>query len=81
MRAYSREPYAARSNDGPERTYRVGESWAEQPGDHHQKVSQNASATEPAKLLAVFVMDTKDRQIVSPGQVVPAGGVLAAAPI
>jgi quercetin dioxygenase-like cupin family protein len=52
-------------NDGPERTYRVGESWTEQPGDHHQ-VSQNASATEPAKLLAVFVMDTKDRQIVIP---------------
>jgi quercetin dioxygenase-like cupin family protein len=52
-------------NDGPERTYKVGESWTEKPGDHHQ-VSQNASTTEPAKLLAVFVMDTSDPQIVIP---------------
>ena len=41
------------------------ESWTERPGDHHQ-VSQNASATAPAKLLAVFVVDTSDRQIVIP---------------
>jgi quercetin dioxygenase-like cupin family protein len=52
-------------NDGPERTYKVGESWTEKPGDHHQ-VSQNASTTQPAKLLAVFVMDTSDPQIVIP---------------
>ncbi len=52
-------------NDGPERTYKAGESWTEKPGDHHQ-VSQNASTTEPAKLLAVFVMDTNDPQIVIP---------------
>jgi quercetin dioxygenase-like cupin family protein len=52
-------------NDGPERTYQVGESWAEKPGDHHQ-VSQNASSTEPAKLLAIFVVDTSDRKIVIP---------------
>ena len=38
---------------------------AERPGDHHQ-VSQNASTTAPAKLLAVFVVDTSDRQIVIP---------------
>src|SRR5688572_23491078 len=52
-------------NDEPERTYQAGESWVEKPGDHHQ-VSKNASATEPAKLLAIFVMDTSDRQIVIP---------------
>jgi quercetin dioxygenase-like cupin family protein len=52
-------------NDGPERTYQTGESWAEKPGDHHQ-VSKNASATDPAKLLAIFVVDTSDRQIVIP---------------
>ena len=52
-------------NDGPERTYQTGESWTEKPGDHHQ-VSKNASATEPAKLLAIFVVDTSDRQIVIP---------------
>ena len=52
-------------NDGPERTYQAGESWTEKPGDHHQ-VSQNASTTAPAKLLAVFVVDTSDRQTVIP---------------
>ena len=52
-------------NDGPERTYQTGESWAEKPGDHHQ-VSQNASNTEPAKLLAIFVVDTSDSKIVIP---------------
>jgi quercetin dioxygenase-like cupin family protein len=52
-------------NDAPERTYQAGESWIEQPGDHHQ-VSQNASATAPAKLLAIFVVDTSDREIVVP---------------
>ena len=52
-------------NDEPERTYQTGESWTEKPGDHHQ-VSENASATQPAKLLAIFVVDTSDRQIVIP---------------
>jgi quercetin dioxygenase-like cupin family protein len=52
-------------NDAPERTYHAGESWTEQPGDHHQ-VSRNASTTAPAKLLAVFVVDTSDRDIVIP---------------
>ena len=55
-------------NEAPERTYQVGESWTERPGDHHQ-VSQNASTTAPAKLLAVFVVDTSDRQISHSGQV------------
>jgi hypothetical protein len=44
-------------NDEPERTNKVDESWMEKPGDHHQ-VSHNASDTEPAKLLAIFVVDT-----------------------
>ena len=52
-------------NDEPERTYRAGESWMEKPGDHHQ-VSHNASGTEPAKLLAIFVVDTGDTKIVIP---------------
>lgn len=50
-------------NDGPEKVYRAGENWFEQPGDHH-RVSANASNTEPAKLLAVFVVDTNDKNIV-----------------
>ena len=46
-------------NDGPVTTYRAGESFAELPGDHHS-VSANASDSEPAKLLAVFIVDTDD---------------------
>jgi quercetin dioxygenase-like cupin family protein len=52
-------------NDEPERTYKAGESWTEKPGDHHQ-VSHNASDREPAKLLAIFVVDTSDSEIVIP---------------
>jgi len=50
-------------NDGPVKVYRAGENWVEQPGDHH-RVSANASNSEPAKLLAVFVVDTGDKNIV-----------------
>jgi quercetin dioxygenase-like cupin family protein len=50
-------------NEGPVTVYRAGESWAEMPGDHHG-VSANASDTEPAKLLAVFVVDTDETNIV-----------------
>lgn len=52
-------------NDEPERTYKAGESWTEKPGDHHQ-VSHNASDSDPAKLLAIFVVDTNDAKIVIP---------------
>ena len=52
-------------NDDPERVYKAGEAWTEQPGDHH-KVSANASATKPAKLLAIFVLDTTEKEIVIP---------------
>lgn len=40
----------------PAKVYQAGESWYEDPGDHHV-VSENASDTEPARLLAVFVAD------------------------
>jgi quercetin dioxygenase-like cupin family protein len=50
-------------NDGPVTVYRAGESFAELPGDHHS-VSANASDTEPAKLLAVFVVDTIETNLV-----------------
>jgi len=52
-------------NDGPKRVYRAGESWHETPGSHH-RVSRNASSTKPAKLLAVFVVDTNDRVLTTP---------------
>lgn len=52
-------------NDGPERVFAVGENWTELPGDHHG-VSANASATEPAKILAVFLVDTNDNPLTVP---------------
>ncbi len=52
-------------NDGPVRTFRAGENWTEMPGDHHL-VSANASETEPAKVLAVFVVDTADTRLTTP---------------
>jgi quercetin dioxygenase-like cupin family protein len=52
-------------NDGPETTYRAGESFSENPGDRHS-VSANASTTEPARLLAVFVVDTNEKQLTYP---------------
>jgi quercetin dioxygenase-like cupin family protein len=45
-------------DDGPVQVYHAGESWSERPHAHH-KVSENASDTEPAKLLAIFIVDTK----------------------
>lgn len=49
-------------NDGPVITYRAGESFSEYPGDFHG-VSENASKTEPARLLAVFVVDTTETEL------------------
>jgi quercetin dioxygenase-like cupin family protein len=52
-------------NDGPLTTYHAGESWSENPGARH-RVSANASNTEPARLLAVFVVDTTEKKLVYP---------------
>jgi quercetin dioxygenase-like cupin family protein len=52
-------------NDGETRIYRAGESWSEPPGATHW-ISRNASRTEPAKLLAVFVFDTNDKPLTTP---------------
>jgi len=52
-------------NDGPEKVYHKGENFFEMPGDRHA-VSANASATAPAKLLAVFVVDTKEKILTMP---------------
>lgn len=54
-------------NDGPVITYRAGESFSEFPGDRHS-VSANASATEPARLLAVFVVDTSETTLTTSGK-------------
>jgi len=52
-------------NDGPAKVYQKGENFSEKPGDRHA-VSSNASDTEPAKLLAVFVVDTADTELTTP---------------
>jgi quercetin dioxygenase-like cupin family protein len=52
-------------NDGPKQILRAGESFYEPPGARHS-VSRNASKTEPAKLLAVFVLDTGDVPLTTP---------------
>ena len=52
-------------NDGPVATYKAGQSFSELPGDRHG-VSANASKTQPAKLLAVFVVDTNETELTIP---------------
>jgi len=43
----------------PEKVVGPGESWFEMPGSQHA-VSANASKTEPAKFLVVFIADDKE---------------------
>jgi quercetin dioxygenase-like cupin family protein len=52
-------------NDGATQIYQAGQSWSEPPGASHP-ISRNASKTKPAKLLAVFVVDTDDKQLTTP---------------
>ena len=52
-------------NDSPAKTYRAGESFSELPGDRHA-VSRNASKSKRAKLLAVFVLNTNERELTTP---------------
>lgn len=52
-------------NDGPVKVYHAGENFSEMPGDQHG-VSENDSKTKPAKLLAVFVVDTEQKELTFP---------------
>ena len=52
-------------NDGEARVYHAGESFYEPPGAVHS-ISRNASKTESAKMLAVFVLDTDDTKLTTP---------------
>ena len=52
-------------NDGPVKVYKAGESFSEMPGDRHG-VSENASKTKPAKLLAVFVVGSSEKELTFP---------------
>jgi len=50
--------------DEPEKTYAAGQMFLETPGQLHA-VSRNASATKPAKLLAVLLAE-KGKQLTTP---------------
>jgi quercetin dioxygenase-like cupin family protein len=52
-------------NDGPVVVYRAGQNFPEMPGDRHT-LDENASKTEPAKLLAVFVVNTDEKELLTP---------------
>jgi quercetin dioxygenase-like cupin family protein len=52
-------------DDQPAKIYHTGEGFYEEPGAQH-RVSENASANEPASLLAVFVVDPKDNPLTTP---------------
>ena len=52
-------------DDQPAKVYRAGEAFYEMPGAHH-RVSENASDSEPARLLAVFVVDSNDSPLTTP---------------
>jgi quercetin dioxygenase-like cupin family protein len=52
-------------DDQPARIYTAGQSFHEEPGAVH-RISRNASKSEPAKLLAVFVVDSDDAPLTVP---------------
>lgn len=64
--AYILEGEIRSSVDGSApKIYKAGESFYEAPGSHHA-ISENASKTKPAKLLAVFVVDSEDNKLTLP---------------
>lgn len=58
---------AIRSQVGndPVKVYHAGDDFFEMPGSHHA-ISENASDKEPASLLAVFIVDSKDVPLTTP---------------
>jgi quercetin dioxygenase-like cupin family protein len=52
-------------DDQPARIYTAGQSFHEEPGAVH-RISRNASKSDPAKLLAVFVVDSHDAPLTTP---------------
>ncbi|TPK21970.1 cupin domain-containing protein [Mesorhizobium sp. B2-5-9] len=54
-------------NDDLVKVYKAGESFSEMPGDRHS-VSENGSETKPAKLLAVFVVDSAQKELTYPAK-------------
>ena len=54
-------------DDEPAKVYQAGEGFFEMLGSHH-RISENASDKEPASLLAVFVVGSKDNPLTTPDQ-------------
>jgi len=52
-------------DDQPAKIYHAGEGFYENPGAQH-RVSENASANEPASLLAVFIVDPGENPLTIP---------------
>ena len=52
-------------DDEPANVYHVGEGFYEVPGAHH-RISENTSDRDPASLLAVFVVDSKETPLTIP---------------
>jgi quercetin dioxygenase-like cupin family protein len=67
--------YRSQVESGPEVLYKAGDTFYEEPNRHHV-LSANASTTEPAAFIAVFVCDHDDP--LSPN--IPAGGVKTRSP-
>ena len=53
--------------DEPAKVYQVGEGFYEAPGSYH-RISENASDRDSASLLAVFIVDSKDKRLTIPEQ-------------
>jgi len=52
-------------DDEPVKVYHVGEDFYEVTSSHH-RIGENASDSDPASLLAVFVVDSKDNPLTIP---------------
>jgi quercetin dioxygenase-like cupin family protein len=53
--------------DEPAKVFKVGESFSGVPGSYH-RISENASDKDPASLLAIFIVDSKDTALTIPDQ-------------
>lgn len=51
-------------DNGEERVYKAGESWTEKPAARHT-LSENASTTEPAKIMAMLIHDAKAKDLLT----------------
>ena len=54
-------------NDEPVKTYQAGEGFYELPGARH-RISENASEEHRATMLAVYVVDSKDKPLTTADQ-------------